>query len=526
MKKYAALPAMAALGITLASTTVAQAQLDHKAITQTWAQRVISSDPVFPLHGAQKPQSLDWALVYTQDTDLIDQLIAYDPEISAQIHQPRTLTDYAGEPIDKPTLMRAQDNSAVVALPFDSVEITPDGLAFHGVRAGDVFSPQREPHAKTTTAPETTAETTTTPDDTDATTAPTSSAEQNPPETPSVDASATFTMPVGAAPDSLRALYSADGGVTTTGTATTQAVAPIVTVTSDDLAYAGTRGRLINGQGINPLSPGGEITLTRSAQITNPAGRSTHGRMKAFTTTENPDEDRLDGIEDGLTPIPGAETSQSIPEEGLTQELHFTVPKDASMVYVRTDVVDDDDAYVAPPTMHAFNVLKTEIDSQASTEDKNTTLRPETKQKVFNEVDLTSLSPGQPYHVIAQLFQCTAGDCKEIAAVNREIIPREEISKQYFSVNVDTTGFTEDTTLEWATQVRTGTGDFNNMGPVVSTVVSEPNSTVLSLSGSVNAQREDGTRRENHAGSTQQIHGLEIGEEHPPAGKEEVRKNA
>lgn len=301
--------------------------------------------------------------------------------------------------------------------------------------------------------------------------------------------------------------------------------------------------------GVIPLNPKSTNRLNVSRYVKTDDPDSVKSVTTAYQPTDDAELDAKDGHKDGLTPINGQSRveEQAAGDGEVTTPITVDIPDGVDTVYLHNEVVNQDGEEVAPPSMMTAAVTDVELDAQASTENQNSQLKPDTTQKIWDQVDVTNLMPGKPYNVVTQLFQCGDGNCVEVAAVNREIIPRASETMQNFAVEVDTSDMGDDDTFEWATTVYEGTGDFNEMGNKLAEIADHPDSQVLSFTGT-RSSHQAGERVEEQAAETFDSHPLsdddrmtgsadvedargntgkkyEIVDEAPPANMNVVREN-
>lgn len=317
--------------------------------------------------------------------------------------------------------------------------------------------------------------------------------------------------------DTIGVLYGVDGGYST-GDDPRNAALPEIAAGLSKMSY---RSKKVNNNNPQPrdgafgtLGVGTTNNVDITRYVSNNSSEDITQTVTAYLTTTDHDLDMKDGVEDGLTPVDGGEVSTVIPageSRTVTAPMAMTVTKTDHagsesptnpIVFLRNLLRDSKGNDVANPTVNVMDVGDVTIDAQASTEQANSKLRADaTKQMIYNQVNLGKLLPGKPYNVVAQLFQCAPGNCIEVAAVNREIIPQTETSTQPFSVEVDPSSLADNETFEWELRVYEGTGDFENMGPELISVADHPDTQVVSFSGTQGTNMA-GERKENHAATS------------------------
>lgn len=311
-----------------------------------------------------------------------------------------------------------------------------------------------------------------------------------------------------------------------------------LSIVNTALVYGGGENNIpLNGASVSALRPDRDAELTQNVNVVNNFGEDLKSIVEAYAPAKSESEDKADGRVDGLTPIKGSRTEETLKpgNNDVKQALKFKAPKtDEGVVYINHRIETKNGDVVVPQSMDVMEVSEPVIDVQASTENASSKLS-KGKQKIYNEVRASQLTSGKPYQILVNLYQCDGPDeCKEIAAVNREIIPDISVRDEYFSVEVDASKLKNDgATFEWTTRLYEGTGDVKKMGDELASVADHPKSQVLSFSGSaeglgsekVNVEHADSVRV--NAADVEESNDdlLEVGDEAPPAPMEQVREN-
>ena len=232
-----------------------------------------------------------------------------------------------------------------------------------------------------------------------------------------------------------------------------------------------------------PMAPGtsNELSFSRYVNVDKPARSIT----TALVPTDDKQLDKKDGTTDGLTPLEGFKTSEvAVDKAGhVDTTIAMDIPQDADVVYLLNRIVGEKKTDMVAPAMATAVAADVQMDAQASTENANSQLTPDSEQTIYNQAVLANLMPGKPYNIVAQLYQCGDGNCVEVAAVNREIIPQAAQSVQNFSVEVDSSQLGNNDTFEWALTAFEGTGDFDNMGRKLAEISDHPDNQVVSFTG-------------------------------------------
>lgn len=465
----------------------------------------------FSVDGIGEGVDVEWAIPISVSQELIDFIAPSDERFRAALDDPKPVEDYTN-PVGKPTPARAANGQIVVVLPHSGAVTVEGGIVIEDLQSGDMVQMTEDKQSLV------------------------------PVVSPGVDVKLLYGAgdktstydPSGAATQSVgnnghMAQYTRDNGETGTVIENERGEEKDV-----DINLAG------NIDNLPVLNPGDRVRLTIDANVTNTSGQDLIYSVQPYGTTEDVEVDKRDGTEDGLYPITDEddrpiEGRATVSGDGNDTQVtvEFVVPDDG-LVYLNHRLLDTDGNDVAPQKMDTIMVAEPEMDVQASTESGNSKMV-DGKQTIYNQAAITNLTPGKPYQVLVNLFQCDApGDCSEIAAVNREIIPRNNNSIQNFSVLVDANSLgSSDSTLEWETRLYEGTGDIYNMGDLIHEVADRGENQVISPSGSrtsldakrtqqsgtVNAQGGDVTEVEVND------NGLEVGDEEPPASIDQVRSN-
>ena len=312
-----------------------------------------------------------------------------------------------------------------------------------------------------------------------------------------------------------------------------------LTVVDNRLVYGDGKNDIpLNNGSVGALRPNKEAELTQNTNVVNNFNEDLTSVVEAYAPTKSEKDDKADGHKDGLAPIKNARSEETLKpgNNDTKQKLKFKVPdSDEGVVYINHRIQTPDGEVVVPQSMDVVEVSDPAIDVQASTENASSKLD-DGEQKIYNEVRASQMTTGKPYQVLVNLYQCDGLDeCKEIAAVNREIIPETSVRSEFFSVEVDADKLkNKDSTFEWTTRLYEGTGDVKKMGDELASVDDHPKSQVLSFSGKaeglgsekVNVEHAD-TVHVNAQGDENKSEDdlLEVSDEAPPAPMEQVREN-
>lgn len=453
---------IAALLCAVAATTAvpATALAETPNTTAYWQDKTTSiKDVTFPLNAGDKAKNINWALAYSDDPGYINIVAVNNPETAKKPQKLADLTKKSNN-LDKPALATTPNGKTVAVIPTTTPKATTNGIHIDEVKAridANISQDPEKPH----------------------------------------------TVPVAPPTDSLHLLYEITtkaGKKETSGADMNKSLTPEVSAGNTTISYDSNKKNDNDPQpsdgSLIPLQPGSSNDLIFSRYINS--NEEVTSIIRALVPTQNDKDNDKDGLAplDGFNPVKkttnGAENVQS--------NVHLDVPKNVEEVYLHNEVVDKNGKEVTTPSMSTAAVSKINIDAQASTENKNAQLKPNAKQKIWNQVLLDNLMPGKPYNVVSNLYQCGDGNCTEVAAVNREIIPRASESLQNFAVKVDTSDMEDGDTFEWETHVYEGTGDFNNMGQKLADMADHNKNQVLSFSGSQKSQKV-----EEHAGEEKEF---------------------
>ena len=444
------------------------------------SKKTIVSSPSFSASAS------DWVIPFTDDAEFIGALGSSNNDFAESLKSPRTLDDVKSG-VDKITAVKLGDD-VVAALPFGKIDKSDGGFTLKDLKVGDVVDFNGD------------------------------------------------SVPLSAHGLSIHALSGNKGDKPDAS----QEVSPRAVLKSAVTRYVDGSNvvddSLMSKLDTNALTPGEKTTIEKEFDVdTN--GQKLTSKLKAYKKASSEESDKSDGVFDGLEPIQDAESSQPVESSGeQRQRLEFNVGKDDGVIYIRQSFVDENGNVVAPEDVDSAVVAKPGLEVQASTSEGSRKLSGDEKQTVYNQARLTRLTTGKRYQVLVNLYECTdSGKCREIAAVNREIIPKSSSSMQNFSVNLSTKGLDKDkATFEWTTRVFEGTGDVKNMGKQLTGVEDHPDSQVLSFDGKKSA---NGSKSTNKTGDgrakTEQAapvgstgnENLEVGDEAPPASMDEIQMN-
>ena len=474
-------------------------------------EKTYTANAWFSVDGIGEGVDVEWAIPISTSQELIDFIAPSDERFRAALDDLKPVEHYTN-PVGKPTPARAANGQIVVVLPHSGAVTVKGGIVIEDLKSGDMVQMTEDKESLV------------------------------PVVSPSSDVKLLYGVgdktstydPSGAATQSVgnnghMAQYTRENGETGTVIENERGEEQDV-----DINLAG------NIDNLPVLNPGDRVRLTVDANVTNTSGQDLTYSVQPYGTTEDVEVDKRDGTEDGLYPITDednrpVEGRASVSGNDTQVTVEFVVPDDG-LVYLNHRLLDEDGNDVAPQKMDTIMVAEPEMDVQASTESGNSQLV-DGKQTIYNQASITNLTPGKPYQVLVNLFQCDApGDCSEIAAVNREIIPRNNNSIQNFSVLVDANSLgSSDSTLEWETRLYEGTGDIYNMGDLIHEVADRGENQVVSPSGSrtsldTKRTQKSGTVTINaQEGDVNEVevndNGLDVGDEEPPASIDEVRSN-
>ena len=455
-----------------------------------WAPRLMKSSPSFTLPGIQGNATVKWALAVTENADVMDAARQVDPEFAKKLDSPPKLSTLT-KGVDKLTPAIADDGTLVTVLPFDKATIRGGEVTLHGLMAGALLQATEDKHSQ---------------------------------------------VPIAAPDGAIQVLYdiATGSGHKTSGLDMVNALKPAVTISKSELSYNnGKKDGLpylpITNLNITPITPGAMNTLEQVVDIVNNRDGDLRSIVEVLTTAGGGKSDD----KGGLVPVLGSDgkpirDTKKVGDGRSTvkHDLAFKSPRESEQVYVNHRVVDDKGRDVVQPSMRTMSALKPTLDVQASSQEGSRKLAGQERQMIYNQAKISQLTPGKPYQVLVNLSQCNPTDgCTEVAAVNREIIPRDTTERtENFSVDIDATNIEPDNTFEWTTSVFEGTGDIHKMGDKLVAVDDHPSSQVLSFDGKGESLNKGGAGETttHHAGGDE---GLEIGNEAPPSSMEQVREN-
>lgn len=507
--KTASIAALGATSMMLSITPAAIAEGSHpdsmsgpsvieaiegkaKTAFASWAEDTTASDVLFDINGLTSESNIEWLLAYTNEPAIVEQLVK-----QGQVDDPSkvpSINDFR-DGVKEPTL--ADSNGSLVAiLPFDSHEIEHDG----SIRLKNVVFGITD-------------------DDT------------------------SFVTDT----NNLGLIYDIGGG-NTTGFDINEGVIPSVRDSDmQSLFRKDNQSAVIDMSTLANLAPDGDAVIERVINIANDAGRELTSRIKAYVSTDDDSLDAKDGRNDGMTPLLDAngqpvESVKSVTSSGdVTHQMRLSSAGDNNFIYLSHELVDENGNRVSPLSNEMFSSAKPVIDVQASTETSSSQLDAnKDKQRIFNSVNIAQMQPLQPYQVLVNLYKCGGpGDCQEVAAVNREIIPDSSSRVEHFSVDIDTSSLDKEKgSYEWTTRVFKGTGDVKKMGEELASVVDHPAAQVVSFnskqtpngSESTNVKQHsdtvtlaDGEVKESHKDIPD--HDLRIENNAPSASIDEIREN-
>ena len=507
--KTASIAALGATSMMLSITPAAIAEDSHpdsmsgpsvikaiegkaKTAFASWAEDTTSSDVLFDINGLTSESNIEWLLTYTNEPAIVEQLVK-----QGQVDDPSkvpSINDFR-DGVKEPTL--ADSNGSLVAiLPFDSHEIERDGsIRLKNVTFGI------------------------TDDDT------------------------SFVTDT----NNLGLIYDIGGG-NTTGFDINEGVIPSVRDSDmQSLFRKDNQSAVIDMSTLANLAPDGDAVIERAINIANDAGRELTSRIKAYVSTDDGGLDAKDGRNDGMTPLLDAngqpiESVKSVTSSGdVTHQLRLSSAGDNNFIYLSHELVDENGNRVSPLSNEMFSSAKPVIDVQASTETSSSQLDTnKDKQRIFNSVNIAQMQPLQPYQVLVNLYKCGGpGDCQEVAAVNREIIPDSSSRVEHFSVDIDTSSLDKEKgSYEWTTRVFKGTGDVKKMGEELASVVDHPAAQVVSFNSKQTPNGSESTNVKQHSDTVtladEEVkeshkdipdHDLRIENNAPSASIDEIREN-
>lgn len=455
-----------------------------------WAPRLMKSSPSFAVPGASDSGQVKWALPVTDSPELMNAAAEADAEFRRALDNPRKLRDLTGG-VDKVTPAVTDDGALVVVLPFDKASMNDGRVVLDNLLSGTMIQATQDKESQ---------------------------------------------VPIGAPDSAIRLLYDvvAGGEHKTTGFDLVDALKPVVTVANREVAYNNGKAdspdfQSITNLSITPINPETRNVITESMRVLNGQGDVTSILEVLRTPKEG---EKGDPDKGGLVPVESAdgkplkqEKEVDSDKESVDHTIEFVSPKEGDQVYLMHRVVDAKGNNVVQPDMRTLSALKPTLDVQASSQEGSRKLADSGKQTIYNQAKVRQLTPGKPYQVLVNLSQCNPTDgCTEVAAVNREIIPRDTTERtENFAVDIDTSNVDTDNTFEWSTSVFEGTGDVKKMGAKLAAVDDHPSAQVLSFSGDGNSLNKVGAgeRAQQHSDEPK----LEIKDEAPPVQMEDVRKN-
>lgn len=491
-----ALATSMSVGLIATAAPMAHAATDnpvHNAAQDAfnyWAPRLMKSSPSFTIPGASESGEVKWALPVTDSPELLDAAAQSDAAFRQALDNPRKLRDLTGG-VDKITPAVSDDGALVVVLPFDKASVDAGRVVLSNLLAGTMIQATQDKESQ---------------------------------------------VPIGAPDNAIRLLYDVvvGGESKTTGFDLVDALKPVVTIANREVAYnngkkSSPEFESITNLAITPINPETRNVITESMRVLNGQGDVTSILEVLRTPNEGEKGDPSKG---GLVPVQGADGKPLKQEKGVDSDkesvehtIEFVSPKEGDQVYLMHRVVDAKGNDVVQPDMRTLSALKPTLDVQASSQEGSRKLVGEDKQTIYNQAKVRQLTPGKPYQVLVNLSQCNPTDgCTEIAAVNREIIPRDTTERtENFAVDIDTSNVDENNTFEWSTSVFEGTGDVKKMGEKLAAVDDHPGAQVLSFSGDATSLNKTGAgeRAQQHSNEGK----LEIKDEAPPVPMEDVRKN-
>lgn len=459
-------------------------------VYDAWINDVMTVNARFNDPSLSGGESFKRAIVASDDDMLMAGLEQSDKDYAKALENPKKLSDIKSSP-DKFTPAKTDDGRVVTLLPFDDVTVSSGHVTVNKLKTGlEIKSPE--------------------------------SGEDIP-----------FVIPN----ETLHLFFAKDGESIDNNLVNSTKSA--LTVVDNRLVYGeGDNEIPLNNGSVSALRPNKEAELTQNTNVVNNFKENLTSVVEAYAPAKSEDADKADGRKDGLSPIKGSRSEKTLKpgNNDAKQKLKFKVPEtDENVVYVNHRIETPDGEVVIPQSMDVVEVSDPAIDVQASTDDASSKLS-EGKQKIYNEVRASQLTTGKAYQVLVNLYQCDGPDeCKEIAAVNREIIPETSVRSEFFSVEVDADKLkNKDSTFEWTTRLYEGTGDVKKMGDELASVDDHPKSQVLSFSGNaeglgsekINVEHAE-TVNVNAQGDeeTSDDELLKVGDDTPPAPMEQVREN-
>ena len=483
-------------GAAIAEESNANSPEDNKVreftekVYDAWINDVMTVNARFNDKALTGSESVKRAIVASDDDMLMAGLEQSDKDYAKALKDPKKLSDLKSAP-DKFTPVETDDGRIVTALPFGDVSVSNGHVTVNKLKTGlEIKSPD--------------------------------SGEDIP-----------FVIPN----ETLHLFFTKNGDQNDNNLV--NSIKSALTVVDNKLVYGDGDNEIpLNNGSVSALRPDKDVELTQHTNVVNNFGESLTSIVEAYAPAKSEGEDKADGRKDGLSPIKNSRTEEKLKpgNNDAKQKLKFKVPKtDENVVYINHRIETPDGEVVVPQSMDVVEVSDPVIDVQASTDDASSKLS-DGKQKIYNEVRASQLTTGKPYQVLVNLYQCDGPDeCKEIAAVNREIIPETSVRSEFFSVEVDADKLkNKDATFEWTTRLYEGTGDVKKMGDELASVADHPKSQVLSFSGNaeglgsekvnvehastvnVNAQEGEGESKDDL---------LDVGDDAPPAPMEQVREN-
>lgn len=463
----------------------AQAAFDY------WAPKLMQSSPAFSIPGAPQGGEIKWALPVTDDLNLLNAAAEADAEFRKALDNPRKLSELTGG-VDKPTPAVTDDGELVVVLPFDKATITNGRVFLDSLISGTMIQATQDKDSM---------------------------------------------VPIGAPDNAIRLLYDvvSNGQHLTTGFDLIDAVKPLVTISDIEVSYDNGKAdspdfQSITNMAITPINPETQNTIKEVVRVLNGQNADVTSILEVLRTPR--DGEQGDPNKGGLVPVFGPDGKPIMQQEtvapgksSVTHTIEFTSPHEGEQVYLMHRVVDDKGNNIVQPDMRTLSALKPTLDVQASSQIGSRKLDGHGQQTIYNQAKLRQLTPGKPYQVLVNLSQCNPNDgCVEVAAVNREIIPRDTTDRtENFAVDIDTSQVADNNTFEWSTSVYEGTGDVQNMGAKLTAVDDHPPAQVLSFSGDGKSLNRGGAGERNVKHSDEEK--LEIKDQAPPVSMEEVRKN-
>ena len=459
-------------------------------VYDAWINDVMNVDARFNNPALSGIEAVKRAIVVSDDDMLMTGLEQSDKDYAKALNNPKKLSELKSSP-DSFIPVKTDDGHIVTALPHGDVKVNPGHVAIEKLKTGlEIKSPE-------------------TGDD------------------------IPFVIPN----ETLHLFFTKDGEPTDNNLV--NAIGSALTVVDNRLTYGSGKNDIpLNNGSVGALRPNKEAELTQNTNVVNNFKENLTSIVEAYAPAKSEDEDKADGRKDGLSPIKNARSEETLKpgNNDAKQKLKFKVPdSDEGVVYINHRIQTPDGEVVVPQSMDVVEVSDPAIDVQASTDNASSKLE-DGKQRIYNEVRATQLTTGKPYQVLVNLYQCDGPEeCKEIAAVNREIIPETSTRSEFFSVEVDADKLkNKDGTFEWTTRLYEGTGDVKKMGDELASVDDHPKSQVLSFSGhaeglgseKVNVEHAD-TVRVNAQGDENKSDDdlLEVGDDAPPAPMEQVREN-